>query len=390
MDSLDAYATRKLADIEGRGLLRHLVTTHRGPGGAATQGGRRLISFCCNDYLNLSQNREVIASAQAAAAEYGAGAGGSRLVTGNYPLLAELEDRLARLKGTEAACVFGSGYLANIGIIPCFAGPDDVIFIDELAHACLFAGARMSRAATHVFRHNDMDHLQALLDRQRNRHRHALVITDGVFSMDGDLAPLDIMGPLARAHDAWLLTDDAHGIGVVGRDGRGSSFAFGSEKADVPLQMGTLSKAVGSYGGYLCASEPVIALVRNRARSLVFTTAPPPASIGAALAALDIIERDAELRQAPLAKARLFTDFLGLPDPQSPIVPIIVGAPDRAVEASRKLRDQGFLVNAIRPPSVPEGTARLRVTFMANHGDEDVLRLARAVKALGLSGACVP
>lgn len=384
MDSLDAYVTKKLADIAQRGLTRRLIPTHRGEGGTAARGGRDLISFCCNDYLNLTQHPEVIARAQDAVAKYGAGAGGSRLVTGDFPLLQDLESRLAALKGTEAACVFGSGYLANIGIIPCFAGPRDVIFIDELAHACLFAGARMSGAVTHVFRHNDMDHLDALLVAERAKHPHALILTDGVFSMDGDLAPLDVMGPMARTHDAWLLTDDAHGVGVVGRDGRGSSFAFGPDKADVPLQMGTLSKAIGSYGGYLCASGPVIDFVRNRARSLIFTTASPPASVGAALAALDIIERDADLRAAPLAKARLFTERLGLPDPESPIVPIIVGEPEPALGASEALLEQGFLVTAIRPPSVPDGTARLRITFMATHRDEDVIRLADAVKALGL------
>ncbi len=384
MDSLETYAAAKLAAIDDRGLTRRITPTRRGPGGTATRAGQSLISFCCNDYLNLTQHPEVIARAQQAVADYGAGAGGSRLVTGDFPLLSELEDRLARLKGTDAACVFGSGYLANIGIIPCFAGPRDVIFVDELAHACLYAGARMSGATTHVFRHNDMEYLEALLAAERATHPHALILTDGVFSMDGDLAPLDVMGPLARAHDAWLLTDDAHGVGVVGRDGRGSSFAFGPDKADVPLQMGTLSKAIGSYGGYLCASGPVIDFVKNRARSLIFSTASPPASVGAALAALDIIERDADLRVAPLAKARLFTTRLGLPEPASPIVPIVVGAPEPALAASQALLDQGFLVTAIRPPSVPEGTARLRVTFMASHSDADVIRLADAIRALGM------
>lgn len=390
-DSLDEFASTKLAAIGRAGLTRRIVPTLRGDGGTATRGAQTLVSFCCNDYLGLTRHPDVIAAAQEAAARYGAGSGASRLITGNYPLIDQLEARLAALKGTEAACVFGSGYMANIGIIPCFAGMEDVIFIDELAHACLFAGARMSGATTHVFRHNDMDHLDDLLTRERPRYTNALVVTDGVFSMDGDLAPLDVLGPLARAHKAWLMTDDAHGVGVVGRDGRGSSFAFGPEKMDVPLQMGTLSKAIGSYGGYVCASRTVVEFIRNRARSLIFTTAPPPASVGASLAALDIIERDPDLRAAPIRKARLFAERLGLPhpfnEPVSPIVPIVVGTPEAALAASEALFAEGFLVTAIRPPTVPEGTARLRITFMATHDDRDVIRLADLIRTRGLVGA---
>ncbi|MEX1147494.1 MAG: 8-amino-7-oxononanoate synthase [Sphingomonadales bacterium] len=383
--SIDAFARAKLAGIETAGLTRRVVATDRADGGMAVRDARALVSFSCNDYLGLTRHREVISAAQDAAARWGAGSGASRLITGNYPLIDELEVRLAALKGTEAACVFGSGYMANIGIIPCFAGADDVIFIDELAHACLYAGARMSGATTHAFRHNDMDHLEDLLKRERPRHGTALIVTDGVFSMDGDLAPLDVMAPLARAHDAWLMTDDAHGVGVVGRDGRGSSFAFGPDKIDVPLQMGTLSKAIGSYGGYLCASRAVIDLIHNRARSLIFTTAPPPASMGAACKALDIIERDAALRAAPMTKTSLFTRRLGLPEPVAPIVPIVMGAPEPAMAASAALMERGFLVSAIRPPTVPEGSARLRFTFMATHRDEDIARLAEAVAELGLA-----
>ncbi|RIK95059.1 MAG: 8-amino-7-oxononanoate synthase [Proteobacteria bacterium] len=384
MDSLDRFAAEKLAHIRAAGLYRALAPTARGPGAAATRDGRPLISFSCNDYLNLSLHPEVKARAQAAIDAHGAGSGASRLVTGNHPLLVELEARLARLKGAEDAVVFGSGYLANIGIIPSLVGRGDLILIDELAHNCLYMGAKLSGAETLVFRHNDMDDLEALLHAQRPSHGRAMILTDGVFSMDGDLAPLAAICPLARAHDAWALTDDAHGIGVVG-DGRGSSFVSGA-KADVPLQMGTLSKAIGSYGGYLCASHAVIDYIRNRARSFIFSTGLPPASAAAAIAALDLIERDPALRAAPLVKARLFTDRLGLPAPQSPIVPIIVGGAAETLAASAALMEKGFLVTGIRPPSVPEGTARLRVTFSAAHADSDVLALADAIAALGLAG----
>lgn len=384
MDSLDRFAAEKLARIRAAGLYRALAPTARGPGADAVRDGRQVISFSCNDYLNLSLHPEVKARAQAAIDAHGVGAGASRLVTGNHPLLLELEARLARLKGAEAAVVFGSGYLANIGIIPSLVGRGDLILIDELAHNCLYMGAKLSGAETLVFRHNDMVHLEALLRAQRPLHGRAMILTDGVFSMDGDLAPLAAICPLARAHDAWALTDDAHGIGVVG-DGRGSSFVSGA-KADVPLQMGTLSKAIGSYGGYLCASHAVIDYIRNRARSFIFSTGLPPASAAAAIAALDLIERDPALRAAPLVKARLFTDRLGLPAPQSPIVPIIVGGAAETLAASAALMEKGFLVTGIRPPSVPEGTARLRVTFSAAHADSDVLALADAIAALGLAG----
>ena len=283
MPSLNEFATRKLAELETRGQRRELVDTGRGMAGRATRDGRDVISFCCNDYLNLSQHPQVKAAAAEALETYGAGTGASRLVTGNNPLFAELEARLARIKGAEAALIFGSGYLANTGIIPSLLGEGDIIFADELSHACIISGARMSRARVVIFRHNDMAHLRSLLAAHRADGANALVVTDGVFSMDGDLAPLPEMTALAEAHDAWLMTDDAHGLGVIG-GGRGSSFAFGPQKMNVPLQMGTLSKAVGGYGGYLCADQPVIDLLKSRARTLVYSTGLPPASVAAALA----------------------------------------------------------------------------------------------------------
>jgi 8-amino-7-oxononanoate synthase len=304
-------------------------------------------------------------------------------VTGNHPLFAALEGRLARLKGAQAACVFGSGYLANTGIIPTLVGKDDLVLIDELAHACLWAGAQLSRATVVAFRHSDLGHLEALMERERRRYGRALIATDGVFSMDGDLAPLPQLAAAAQRYDAWLMSDDAHGIGVVG-GGRGSTFAHTGEVA-VPLQMGTLSKAVGGYGGYLCASEPVIELIRNRARTFIYSTGLPPATVAAAIAALDLIVSEPEYAALPLRKAQAFTQRLRLPLAQSPIVPLIVGEADAALAASRRLEEEGFLVIAIRPPTVPAGTARLRFTFTAQHRDADIERLAGAVEAIGLA-----
>jgi 8-amino-7-oxononanoate synthase len=344
----------------------------------AERAGRRLLSFSCNDYLNLSQHPAIIAAAVEATKRYGVGAGASRLVTGNHPLYAELEQKLARLKGSEAACVFGSGYLANTGIIPALAGPDDLILIDDLSHACIHAGAKLSGAAVHRYRHCDVAHARALLAKHRAAHPRALIATDGVFSMDGDLAPLHDLAALAQDFDAWLLADDAHGLGVVG-GGRGSSFADGGS-ADVPLQMGTLSKAVGAYGGYLCASAPVIDLMRTRARTFIYSTGLPPAVIAAAIAAIDLIEREPAYVAEPLRKARLFARALNLPEPQSAIVPLILGDTDAALDAAAALKDDGFLVVAIRPPTVPQGTARLRFAFSARHRDGDVERLAQCVR----------
>lgn len=378
MDSLDRFAAAKLAALDRGGLRRNLAETARG---ALTveRGGRRLLSFSCNDYLNLTQHPAIKAAAVAAIERYGLGSGSSRLVTGNHPLYAELEARLARLKGTEAACVFGSGFLANTGIIPALIGPDDLVLLDELSHACLWAGARLSRATVLAFRHNDVGHAEELLRAHRAHHPRVLLATDGVFSMDGDLAPLVELGHLARRYDAWLLSDDAHGIGVVG-GGRGSTFA-GARPADVPLQMGTLSKAIGAYGGYLCASRAVIELMHNRARTLIYSTGLPPSVVAAALAALDLIERDPAYAALPLAKAKTFTRRAGLAEAQSPIVPIVLGSAQAALAASRRLEDEGFLAVAIRPPTVPEGTARLRLAFTAAHPDEAIARLADLVRA---------
>jgi len=378
MDSLERYVRGKLDDLEAQSLRRSLSETARFPAGETTRDGRPMISFCCNDYLDLSHHPKVIDAAIEATRRYGAGSGASRLVTGNHPLYRELESRLARFKETESAVVFGSGYLTNIGIIPSLIGQDDLILADELCHACLFAGSQLSRATAKVFRHNDLDHCETLLAAHRGAHPHCLILTDGVFSMDGDLAPVADLADLAARHDAWLMTDDAHGLGVVA-GGKGSSF-IGGRKAPVPLQMGTLSKAVGAYGGYLCASSAVVDFIKTRARSFIYTTGLPPGTIAASIAALALIESDAAMVARPIENARRFTRALNLPEPESCIVPLILGEADTALAASQSLAEQGFLVTAIRPPTVPAGTARLRFTFTAEHREDDILRLAAAVR----------
>ena len=376
--SLENFALAKLDGMEAQNLRRRLTVTE--PLGAVEvmQGGRRMINFSSNDYLGLNQHPLIKKASMEATEKYGAGAGASRLVTGNHPLYQELEMRLARLKGSEDAVVFGSGFLANSGIIPALIGPDDAVFHDELSHACIFYGARLTQGAHHVFRHNDMDHLRALLEAERHKHPHAMIATDGVFSMDGDLAPIGNLVELAGTHDAWLMTDDAHGIGVVG-GGRGSSFAHGARHA-VPLQMGTLSKAIGGYGGYLCASHAVCELIRTRCRTFIYSTGLPPGAVAASIAALGLIEGDREFTERPLTLARTFTRELNLPAAESPIVPVILGDTDKTLAAAKLLADESFLIVPIRPPTVPEGTARLRITFSAGHKEADVIRLAKIIR----------
>lgn len=379
-DSLQRFAASKLATLETRQLRRALVETSRKVGAHASRGHNELVSFACNDYLGLSQHSDVIEASCRATREFGAGAGASRHVTGNHPLYAALEQRLADIKGTEDAVVFGSGYLANVGVIPALVGPEDLIIMDEHCHSCLFAGATLARSHVIRFAHNDAAQAEALLAEQRAQHRHCLLLTEGVFSMDGDRAPLPALLATAQRHNAWLMTDDAHGLGVVG-DGRGSGFIDGAA-LEIPLQMGTLSKSVGVYGGYVCTSRAVADLLRNRVRSLIYTTGLPPGVVAAATRALEIIADDYELVARPLTNAAAFTKAMKLPEPQSAIIPIVLETPERAMQASAALEKRGFLVVAIRPPTVPKGTARLRVTFSAVHSSEDIEGLAAAVTAV--------
>ena len=379
-EGLRKFAREKLEPLRERHLLRTLVPTERGPLARSRQRSEELISFACNDYLGLSHHPSVIEASRQATSTYGTGAGASRLISGNNPLYTGLEAALAKLKGTEDAVVFGSGYLVNVGVVPALAARQDLILMDELCHACLHAGATLARCRTIRYRHLDLAELSGLLREHRTAHRHCLVLTDGVFSMDGDRAPVDDLLGICQEHDAWLMTDDAHGLGVI-ENGRGSGFV-GGRAVPIPLQMGTLSKAVGAYGGYLCTNAEVAGLIRNRARSLQYATGLPPGTLAAATAALELIATDRDLVRKPLERARRFTGRLGLPPPDSPIVPLLLGDARRTMQVAGALRRRGFLVGAIRPPTVPDGTARLRLTFSAVHAGEDVDRLAAAVEEI--------
>lgn len=354
MPALDDILTQKMQILQAKQQYRAPVASHRQGGVVVERGGRQLISFSCNDYLGLSAHHEVAAAAVAATQKYGAGAGASRLVTGNCPLYDELETLLAQRRGAQAAVVFGSGYLANIGTIPALLGKNDLIIADKLAHACILDGARLSGASVLRFAHNNTAHLKMLLEANRGEYQNCLIITEEIFSMDGDRAPLSELAQLAQEYKAWLMTDSAHSLA-------------GGHKLPADIQMGTLSKAVGSYGGYVCGSKTLVDYLKNAARSLIFSTGLPPAALAASIKALKIIEQSPELAEKALGNAKLFTEIMGLPEAQSAIVPLILGENEKALAASKMLEDAGFLVSAIRPPTVPEGTARLRFTFSAQH-----------------------
>jgi 8-amino-7-oxononanoate synthase len=360
MPTLDSQSAAWLMDAEKARLRRRLRGERAG-----------LVSFADNDYLGLRRDPRVIETGRAALEEGGAGAGASRLVTGDHPWYAPLEAEIARRKGRESALVFGSGYLANTGIIPAVVDEGDVIFADKLVHACILDGAKLSGARLVRFAHNDMAHLEQLLETHRNQYRHALIATDHVFSMDGDVAPLaDIVG-LAKKYDAWTLADDAHGLGVV------SAAVDG-----IDLWMGTLSKAAGGYGGYVAASRSIIDWLTTKARSFVFSTGLPPATCAAATEALRIMQAEPERAECARAHAARVREALGVVPQPSAIVPVILGSAERALSAAESLEAQGLLAVAIRPPTVPPGTARLRLAFSANHAEADVDRLIAALKGV--------
>ena len=371
MSTLADHCTAQLAALDSAHRTRTLRETAR-DGVQVVQNGAPYLSFSCNDYLGLSQHPRVVAAAQAALAKYGAGAGASRLVTGNHPLYAPLEAKLAAMKGAQGALVFGSGYLANLGIIPALVEEGDVIFADKLVHACMLDGAKLSGATLKRFRHNDIAHLAALLGEHRANHRRALILVDHVYSMDGDVAPLADIAALARTHDAWTLADDAHGLGLI------------PAAASVDLWMGTLSKSAGSYGGYVVAAQPVIDLLISCARSFVFSTGLPPSACASALAALEVMDAEPARGARAIALANHVATALNLPPTASAILPIILGDDAAALAASDALKARGILAVAIRPPTVPPGTARLRLTFSANHTDAHIDQLIAALHAEGI------
>ncbi|GAB4337408.1 MAG: 8-amino-7-oxononanoate synthase [Candidatus Abyssubacteria bacterium] len=367
--------TPVLAEIEAQGLLRRLRLVGSAVGTRVIVEGRDTLLFCTNDYLGLANHPAVKEAAADAVHRYGASAGASRLVSGTLPVHAELEAELARFKRTEAALVFGSGYLANIGVISALMRHGGIIYSDELNHASIIDACRLSRAEVKVYPHRDTRSLKNMLE-AGNANGQRLIVTDGVFSMDGDIAPLPELARLASEFDCYLMVDDAHATGVLGPDGQGTAAHF-SLHGHVDIQMGTLSKALGSYGAFVAGSRELIELLVNRARSFIFTTALPPASAAAAREALRIAEREPERRERLWRNARLLTQGLAsagfnVGASETFIIPVIVGGARECVMLADRLLEEGVFAQAIRPPSVPEGASRLRVVPTSEHSVNDI------------------
>jgi 8-amino-7-oxononanoate synthase len=367
---MKAVFEKYLAELSQKHLTRHLRPLESGTGPTVRMGGREVLLFASNDYLGLARHPEVVNAAVYATHVYGAGSGAARLISGSLPPHQEMEEALAKFKGTEAVLTFGSGYLANIGAIPALIGRGGLILADRLCHASLFDGCRLSDADFRIYRHNDMDHLTSLLSKRR-KGRRTLIVTDGVFSMDGDLAPLSDLATIAHEYEADLYVDDAHGTGVMGQNGRGTIEHFGLEER-IPLHMGTLGKALGSSGAYIAGSDQMIQYLLHRCRSFVFATAPTPASAAAVIAALGIVQREPERRTRLWEnRDRLFSGLtrLGftLAPTSSPIMPVLIGEADKALRLSEQLLDNGLFAPAIRPPTVPAQTSRIRVTVTSEH-----------------------
>lgn len=369
-----ASPTEELRKLRAEGLLRTLTPLDSSAGPRVTRNGRELWNFASNDYLGLARHSEIEAALIEGVQRFGAGAAASRLVCGTLQPHKLLEDALAAAKQTEAALTFSSGFATSLGVIPAVVGKADFVVLDKLSHACLVDAARLSGATLRIFPHNDMAKLERLLTsiRAKSPQARIIVATESVFSMDGDLCPLAEIVGLVEKHDALLLLDEAHGFGVLGDSGMGLAEREGLQHR-VTFQMGTLSKAAGLSGGYVAATREWIDLLTNRARSFIYSTAPPPALAHAALVSLELIssEQGEKLRQ------RMRENIACIRDAPTPILPVILGSNEDALAAAAALADAGFLVPAIRFPTVPRGTARLRISLSASHPLEAVSALAR-------------
>ncbi len=379
--SLD-WIPRELAALEDRGRRRSLEALAGGQAPVIEVAGRRLVNLCSNDYLALAGDARVVRGAAAAAEREGAGAGAARLVVGDLPVHRALERRLAALKGTESALLFGSGYHANVGAIGALVAREDAVFSDELNHASIIDGCRLSQATTLRYPHRDVGALAHLLAGTRARRK--LVVTDAVFGMDGDAAPLADIAELCDRHGAMLYVDEAHATGVLGPTGGGWSEELGVT-GRVDVLMGTLGKALGSYGAFVAGSRPLTDWMTSRARTFVFSTALPPPACGAALAALEVVAAEPERRDRLRRLAGRMREGLSrlgfdLGAVVAPIFPVVLGPEQAALAASGALRDRGYFVRAIRPPTVPPGTSRLRVSLTAGHADEHVEGFLEALR----------
>lgn len=383
-----SFFQQELDLLRQKGLFRSMRLVEGTQQGRVVVDGREVLLLCSNNYLGLADHPLLKEAAVRAVEAYGVGSGAARLVSGNMTLHCQLEERLAAFKGTESALLFNNGYSANLGILSALAGRGDTIYSDRLNHASIVDGALLSRAKLLRYPHNDIAGLRSLLESNRGCGRQ-LIVTDGVFSMDGDIARLQELVALKKEFGAVLMVDDAHGTAVLGEHGRGSVELCGVS-ADVDIQMGTLGKGLGSFGAYVVGSADLIAYLRNRARSFIFSTSLPPAVLAASLAAIDLVASPggAELRRNLATNTQLFSralvqsgfDTLGS---MTQIVPLLVGDADRVMEFSRRLLERGLFVQGIRPPTVPVGSCRLRCTVMATHEPDELTEAAALISSVG-------
>ncbi|MBU0731099.1 MAG: 8-amino-7-oxononanoate synthase [Proteobacteria bacterium] len=378
---MDDYVSQWLEEQKAAGTLRKLVPHERIRGGriklvSGAEAAGPLWDFSSNDYLALTEHPEVIKKSREFLEQYGAGAGAARLMSGDNNLNHLLEESIAKLKGKESALVFGSGYMANIGVLPALAGRGDVIFTDRLNHASIYDGCKLSGAQMQRFQHNDVNHLEELLRDKRGKGR-ALIVVESIYSMDGDRCPLRDLVAIKNKYSCQLMVDEAHATGVFGSNGGGVIQEEGVVD-QVDIAMGTFGKALGSYGAYIAASHDMVQFLINKARSFVYSTALPPAVIGASLAAVKVVEKGEALRRELFAKVGVFKDALrengiGGDFGPSQIVPVLIGDVAKAVNAALSLRRQGVFATAVRPPTVPKGTSRLRFS-VTRHLPDEVLK----------------
>ena len=379
----EAWISEQLCDLSKRHLDRH-VQAYLEAGGKIRIGDRTYLNFSSNDYLNLARHPDVVAKAAEALRAAGCGATASRLLTGTLTWHDELEQKLARYKGYPCALLFGSGFLANVGTIPALMGRNDYAFADKLVHASIVDAIMLSRAKLCRFRHNDVEHLEQLLKKSETSGRR-LIVTESVFSMDGDLAPLQDIAHVAQRHGAMVMVDEAHATGVFGPKGGGLVREWGLEPM-INIGLGTLSKAFGGYGGFVACSESMRAFLINHARSFIYSTALPPSVVGAALGAMQVIEESCDLgaqllKNAAVFRNRLQEAGLNTGNSASQIIPIMVGKNSKALAISKKLREQGIIGVAIRPPTVPQGTARIRLSVTLAHTREDLEHVGQVIIA---------
>lgn len=375
---------QQLSELAGKGMLRTLREIESAQGPRVSIAGSHYLLLCSNNYLGLANHPALIEASCRATREFGTGSGASRLISGSMSLHHRLEERVAEYKQSEAALVYNTGYAANNGIIQGLLGPEDTVFSDSLNHASIIDGCRLSGARILVYPHNDMAALEGLLQRERtHRKGRWLIVTDGVFSMDGDMAPLQQLVVLKKRYGAWLMVDDAHGGGVLGERGRGTAEHLGC-LGEIELQMGTFGKALGSFGAYLAASRAVIDLLINRSRSFIFSTSLPPGVLAANLAAIDLVDstEGARRRTQLEANRQLFAGLLSaagldLCGSETQIIPVLIGAPEPTMRAAAALFAREVFLSGIRPPTVPAGTCRLRATLMADHTPTELRQAAQ-------------